>query len=167
VAFRADELHRLDIDNVSTIILGPNAIDREPDLLYDAKRIRDWVRRGGTLIVMHNPRAEGSQLLPFSIGSGDDAHDAVFLPDALVTSAGSSRLLEWPNKITIGDWCDWVGPRALDIPSKPLQGWPIPEKSQHPTAFSRRRWAKAPSSTPRSRFRRRWRTEFPGRCDYS
>ena len=113
----AEELPSLELSRVSTIVLGPGAFEVKPELLGQVGRLLEFVRKGGTLVVLRagNPGAL-SPLLPYPITLAQPLAERVAEADAPVSVVDSkARILNWPNKIGAADWMGWVGGRAQSM----------------------------------------------------
>jgi LmbE family N-acetylglucosaminyl deacetylase len=114
------ELARTDLAAFTTIIIGPRAFELAPTLRGETRRLLDFVRAGGTLLVMasHDPAAIPT---PFSDRApvARAAVEHVTQADSRVTPLEPrARVLDWPNRLGADDWKDWVGPRALFLPAQ-------------------------------------------------
>jgi LmbE family N-acetylglucosaminyl deacetylase len=118
-ATSAEQLMSIDVSKVSTVVIGPRAIEAQPELLAQSGRVMDFVRKGGTLVVMRGDSATAaSALFPYRMTVLGATSERVSLPSAAVTVLDpKSRLLAWPNAIKANDWEDWAGDRAQWVPS--------------------------------------------------
>jgi LmbE family N-acetylglucosaminyl deacetylase len=118
-ATTAEQLMSIDVSKISTVVIGPRAIEAQPELLAQSGRLMDFVRKGGTLVVMCGDSATAaSALFPYRMTVLGVTAERVSLPTAAVTVLEPrSRLLAWPNAINAQDWEDWVGDRAQSSPS--------------------------------------------------
>lgn len=117
--FNAEGLLRFDLAGISTLVFGPDAYRVDPNLAGMSARFSEFVRKGGTIVMLGNPRAMSAQgVLPFPLALTTPYPDQVAMSNAPVTAlAAGTRLLTWPNRITDPDWSEWVGDRATMIPS--------------------------------------------------
>ena len=108
-----------DLKNIHAIAIAPHALEKYPDLAAQSKRLLDFVREGGTLVVQRGDNATASsRLFPYPIALRQIDPERVVQPAAPVTVLDpKSRLLSWPNKLTKLDWSNWVASRAELVPS--------------------------------------------------
>lgn len=114
-----DQLLSVDLTRVTTIAIGAGVLDTKPELLGQTKRLLDFVREGGTLVVLRTANSYAlSQLLPYPVSFAPSQGERVMNADApLRVLDASARILTWPNKIGASDWSAWVGERAEWMPS--------------------------------------------------
>ena len=115
----AEELPSVELSRVSTIAVGPGAFEAKPELLGQVGRLLEFVRKGGTLVVLRagNPGTL-SALLPYPVTLAQPLAERVAEADAPVSVVDSkARILNWPNKIGAADWMGWLGGRAQSMPS--------------------------------------------------
>ena len=112
-------LLRFDLDGISTVVIGPEAFRVDPGLLGQRARLTEFVRNGGTLVMMSNPQAAMQPgVLPFPISFARPVAEHVAMEDAPVKALDvRARLLVWPNAIGADDWSKWVGERAVSVPT--------------------------------------------------
>lgn len=115
----AEELPSVELSSVSTIVVGPGAFEAKPELLGQVGRLLEFVRKGGTLVVLRGGNLGALQtLLPYPVALAQPLAERVSEAEAPVTVLDSkARLLNWPNKIGAADWTGWVGGRAQWMPS--------------------------------------------------
>jgi LmbE family N-acetylglucosaminyl deacetylase len=116
-----------DLGRFDAIITGTRAYELRPDLVANNRRLLDWARQGGTLIVQYNQYAAldaGFAPWPVTIArphgrvTDQDAAVRILKPDHPVFNA--------PNPIGPEDWEGWVQERGLyfldswDGPLEPL-----------------------------------------------
>ncbi len=114
----ASQLPVLDLSRYSTIMIGARAHETNPELRAYDPRLIDFVREGGTLVLLHaEVPATLNALLPWPLG-WDVLPERVTDPSAPVTVREPGHaLLTWPNRIGAADWNNWVQERALSMPS--------------------------------------------------
>ena len=112
-------LTRFDLDGISTVVLGPDALRADPGLLMQLPRLTEFARKGGTVVILADAGAVSqSGVLPFAVRFAQPFADQVTREDApVVMTDGTARLLTWPNLIRDTDWKNWVGARALSLPT--------------------------------------------------
>lgn len=114
----AAQLPLLDLEQFTTVVIGPRAYETSAELRASNPRLFEWVRGGGTLVVQYG-QFEMAQpgMMPHPVQFTRPAA-RVTLENAPVRMLDpQSRLLRWPNRITDADWNDWVQERALYMPS--------------------------------------------------
>ncbi|MES2179154.1 MAG: PIG-L family deacetylase [Gemmatimonadota bacterium] len=118
-ALNTEGLIRFDLDGLSTVAIGPDAFRADRALYTQMSRLNEFVRKGGTLVVMGNPDAVTQPgVLPFPVSFAQPFVEQVVREDAQVVPLDArARLLAWPNVIAGPDWSSWVGPRATTVPS--------------------------------------------------
>lgn len=105
----------VDLTAFSTVLIGAGAF-RDPGLVAAITSLRDFLRRGGTLVIL----AGGSEvaatgLLPYPI-TPDTAERAIDSGWPVHVLDARSPLLSWPNRITAADFENWLGERARAVP---------------------------------------------------
>ena len=112
------ELPLLDLTHFTTLIVGPRAYQVSPELRAYNRRLLDFVKDGGTLLVQYGQQEMALPgLMPYPVSLTRTAQ-RVTLEDAPVTVLDAkSRLLAWPNRIGERDWTGWVQERAVYMPS--------------------------------------------------
>jgi LmbE family N-acetylglucosaminyl deacetylase len=108
-----DELHHLDLSRFDAIITGVRAYNTRDILKHVQKRLLDYVKNGGRLIVQYNThrRLKTEQIGPYPIKfqwlrvTEEDAAMTLLAPD--------HPLLNTPNKITAADFNGWIQERGL------------------------------------------------------
>ncbi len=112
-------LTRIDIDGLSTVVIGPDAFRVDRGLLTQMPRLTEFARKGGTVVVLSNPDAITQPgVLPFPVSYALPYAEQVTREDApVVTTEPRARVLAWPNVIRGDDWLQWVGARAPTVPT--------------------------------------------------
>lgn len=103
-----------DLDAYDVIVTGIRAYEVRPDLVVHNRRLLEYVRRGGTLIVQYNKYEfpEGD-FAPYPV-TMTRPHDRVTDETAPVRLLDSSHpILSEPNRITDGDFEGWIQERGL------------------------------------------------------
>jgi LmbE family N-acetylglucosaminyl deacetylase len=116
-ALESDDLRFGDLSVYDTIILDIRAYLVRKDLIASNQRLLDYVNNGGNLIVMYNKTYEwNSQYAPYELSLSSNR---VTVEEAPITILNPEHpLFTYPNKITDGDWKDWIQERGLYFPSK-------------------------------------------------
>jgi hypothetical protein len=112
------ELPLLDLSRFTTVIVGPRAYQASAELRAYNRRLLEFVKDGGTMLVQYGQQEMARPgLMPYPVSLGRTAQ-RVTLEDAPVTVRDpKARVLNWPNKIADRDWADWVQERSLYMPS--------------------------------------------------
>lgn len=118
-AFNAEGLMRFDLEGVSTVVIGPDALRTDRALLTQMPRLMEFARKGGTVVMMANAESVWQPgVLPFPVRFWRPRAEQVSRENAPVVAIDSkSRLLSWPNVIRGPDWSGWTGARALAVPT--------------------------------------------------
>jgi LmbE family N-acetylglucosaminyl deacetylase len=119
VAVNAEDLLSVDLSKFTTVVLGPRAYEVHPELAGQNARLREFVRNGGTQVVLNGQYVttqSGVLLYPAVLSRPAPEH--VTAPDAPVAVLEpTSRLFNFPNIIGALDWTNWVRERALFVPT--------------------------------------------------
>ena len=112
------ELPLVDLSRFTTVIVGPRAYQASAELRAANRRLLDYVKGGGTMLVQYGQQEMARPgLMPYPVSLGRSAQ-RVTLEEAPVTVRDpTSGLLAWPNRIGERDWTDWVQERSLYMPS--------------------------------------------------
>lgn len=105
------------LDRFSTIIVDIRAYLVRPDLVANNAALLEYVRRGGTVIVMYQKTFEWKkEFAPYPLQLG---RNRVTLEDAPITVLEPKHdLFNFPNEIVAGDWDGWIQERGLYFPSR-------------------------------------------------
>ena len=100
-----------DFSKFNVIVIGIRASETRPDYIANNKRLLDWVKRGGTMIVQYQKFAYlREKLNPFPA----QYNARVAEEDAKVTILEPQHpVFNFPNKITERDFDNWVQERNL------------------------------------------------------
>ena len=114
----------LDLSRFGTIVVGVRAYETRPDLAAANRRLLDWVRNGGTLLVQYQQAAWAQDgFAPYPLSFARPA-DRVTNETAAVTALEpASALLTRPNRIGPADWQGWVQERGLWFPQTWDPNW--------------------------------------------
>jgi len=110
------DLIERDLNYFNTIYLGIRAYHERPVLARVNRRLLEYVRGGGHLVVnYHRPEEWSSAFAPFPLELGSDRVDE---EDARVTlEEPQHRLFTFPNRVQDRDFVGWRTERALWLPS--------------------------------------------------
>ena len=114
-----DEIARGDLSSkFNTIVLDNRVYLSHPDLKKANGKLLDFVREGGTLIVLYQRPADwnGNNLSPYAIKLGDDRITDETAPVTILQP--DHALMKRPNRITSDDFNNWLQERGLSFPSE-------------------------------------------------
>jgi LmbE family N-acetylglucosaminyl deacetylase len=106
-----------DLSRFTTIVVGPRAYEASYALTAANRRILEFARRGGTVVVQYGQyEMTRPGIMPYPITIARP-HDRVTREDAPVAILDSAApLVRGPNRITAKDFDGWVQERALYMP---------------------------------------------------
>ncbi len=132
-----EDLAAGDLALYDVIVIGVRAFNLRQDLRANIGRLNDYVQKGGAVIVQYNTTADlPSALGPFPIRIGSDRVSAEEAPVQIL--APRSPLLNYPNKIVLSDFENWVQERGLYFPSQWDPRYEAPIASNDPGEASLR-----------------------------
>jgi len=109
-----DSLARGDLSGYDAIVIGSRAYETDPALVANNRRLLDYARAGGLLLVQYQqyPFVDGGYApYPLRIGR---PHDRVTDESAPVTALDPAHpVFHYPNEIGPDDWREWVQERGL------------------------------------------------------
>ena len=105
------------LDQYTTIIVDIRAYLVRKDLIANNQALLDYVKRGGTAIVMYQKTYEWKpEYAPYPLTV---SHNRVTVEEAPITLLQPDNpLFNTPNKIVPSDWDGWIQERGLYFPSK-------------------------------------------------
>ena len=110
-------LERGNLSRFDAIIVGPRAYETDTALIANNRRLLQYARRGGLVIVQYQQhRFFTGQFAPYplTVGGPQVSHDRVTDETApmsiLAKEHPAARL---PNRLGAGDWTGWVQERGL------------------------------------------------------
>jgi LmbE family N-acetylglucosaminyl deacetylase len=127
-------LDRGNLSRYDAIVVGPRAYETDSTLVENNRRLLDYVRGGGLLIVQYQQhqfftgrfapypmtvggpplRAEGTAARPGSAGARPVSHDRVTDENAPVKLVAADHpAARVPNRLGVADWTGWVQERGL------------------------------------------------------
>lgn len=112
-----------DLSQYDTIITGIRAYLSRDDLLENNEKLFEYVKNGGHLVVQyHKPEdkwnSEKSAPYPLEIGTPSIRYRVTDENATVTVKKPDHKLFNYPNKITEGDWENWVQERGLYFPMK-------------------------------------------------
>jgi LmbE family N-acetylglucosaminyl deacetylase len=114
------ELANGDLGKYGTIVVGIRAYDTREDVRASNRRLLDYVRNGGTLLVQYNAGVPDFNAGHYTPYSAELSHDRVTVEEAPVTIlAPQDPVFSFPNRITQSDFNAWVQERGLYF----MSGW--------------------------------------------
>ena len=119
VLLSAETLERGNLSVFDAIVVGPRAYETDSALVANNRRILDYARRGGLVIVQYQQhRFFTGRYAPYpmTVGGGQPlvSHDRVTDESAPVRIvANDHAVVQVPNRLTSADWKDWVQERGL------------------------------------------------------
>lgn len=119
-----EDVEKSDLSGFSTIVIDNRGYEAHPELIGLNSRLLDYVRNGGTLIVFYHKDNEWNpdekrnrpQLAPYPIVLGGER-----VTDETATIKilePNHPLLRYPNRITAGDFDNWIQERGLYYPKE-------------------------------------------------
>ena len=103
------ELNSSDLSAYNVIVIGIRAYSVRPELAADEPRLKDFVERGGTLIVQYQ---SGSFPAPYPLSLGGNGERVVDEQASVKLLDPANQLLTTPNKITTADFDGWLEERG-------------------------------------------------------
>ena len=110
----AEKLAHADLTVYGTIVLGIRAYDTQKEVAANNKKLLDYVRAGGTLIVQYNASIgdfNSGHLTPFPAQLSRSRVSVEEAPVEILAAADS--IFHYPNQITQSDFEGWVQERGL------------------------------------------------------
>jgi LmbE family N-acetylglucosaminyl deacetylase len=111
-----------DLSKFDTIVVGIRASQTRPDFVANNNRLLDFMKNGGTLIVQYQQSEYVNQNLPpfpakmDTVINGTQRISNVRVTDEnakITILAPKHPVFNFPNKITDGDWQNWIQERNL------------------------------------------------------
>ncbi len=123
-ALTVDEIKSSDLSIYNTIIIDNRGYEAHPELIAANSRLLTFVQAGGTLIVFYHKDNEWNpdekknrpQLAPYPIILDDKRVTDETAPITFIRAR--HPLLNSPNKITAGDFSNWIQERGLYYPKQ-------------------------------------------------
>jgi LmbE family N-acetylglucosaminyl deacetylase len=107
-----------DLSKYSTVVVGPRAYQASADVAAGARKLLDFARAGGTLVVQYG-QSEMTEdgYMPYPITMARPAVRVTDEQAPVTVLDGQSPVLTSPNRIGPADWAGWVQERSLYMPS--------------------------------------------------
>jgi LmbE family N-acetylglucosaminyl deacetylase len=101
----------------TAVVIGPRAYETQPALVANNRRLLDYARGGGTLVVQYGQyEMQQPGIMPYPI-TINRPHDRVTDENAPVTVLDTAAaILRAPNRITAKDFEGWIQDRSLYMP---------------------------------------------------
>jgi hypothetical protein len=123
-ALTVDDIRAADFAAYKTIIIDNRGYEAHPELVAANSRLLEFVNNGGTLIVFYHksnewnpdPKRNRPQLAPYPILLGDERVTDETAPVKFLQPA--HPLLNFPNKIRLTDFDNWIQERGLYFPKE-------------------------------------------------
>jgi LmbE family N-acetylglucosaminyl deacetylase len=110
-------LQTTDLTRYSAVVVGPRAYQASPDVDAAARKLLDYARNGGTLVVQYG-QFEMAQdgYMPYPVTFARPAERVTDEGAAVTVLDPSAAVLTRPNRISPRDWDGWVQERSLYMP---------------------------------------------------
>jgi len=106
-----------DLSKYSTVVVGPRAYQASPDVAAAARKLLDFARGGGTLVVQYGQYDMTQDgYMPYPITMERPADRVTDEGAAVTVLDPKAAVLTSPNRIGTGDWSGWVQERSLYMP---------------------------------------------------
>jgi LmbE family N-acetylglucosaminyl deacetylase len=113
-----EQLGTTDLSRFGAIVVGPRAFAASDVLVREAKRLQDYARSGGTLVMQYGQNEmQRPGILPYAITLARPAQRVTDENAPVTVLDPRSPLLTTPNRITSADFTGWVQERATYMPS--------------------------------------------------
>lgn len=113
-----EELAVADLSRYSALVVGPRAYDAHRELITYNKRVLDFAKNGGTVVVQYGQtEMMRPGVMPYPIALAAPAARVTIEETPVTVLDPKSKLLNAPNKIVDSDWADWVQERTVYMPS--------------------------------------------------
>jgi len=113
-----------DLSRYGAVVVGPRAFAATPQLVFSARRLWDYARAGGTVVVQYGQQEmQTPGLLPYPITLERTAQRVTDERAEVRVLDPLSRSLSFPNRITAQDFAGWVQERALYMPATADPRW--------------------------------------------
>jgi LmbE family N-acetylglucosaminyl deacetylase len=114
-----------DLNKLDAVVIGSRALNQSPKLAQHQKRLWQWVKQGGVLLVQYQTQSRigplKAQIGPYPLEIGRDRVTDETAPLTWLDPVG--KHLTFPNKLTPADWDGWVQERGLYFASSWDKAW--------------------------------------------
>jgi hypothetical protein len=108
-----DALASGDLSRFDTIVTGTRAYAVRDDLRAHNRRLLDWVRAGGNMVVLYNtPEFDPDTFAPYGGELPNNAEEVSEQTAAVELLAPAHRLFTAPNRIAAADFDGWIEQRG-------------------------------------------------------
>ena len=108
-----------DLSQYDAIMLGIRTYAARPELHTFNNRLLDYVKNGGTLLVQYQTPEFDHNYGPYPLTLSSNPEKVIEEDSKVQLLAPNDPLLNWPNKITPGDFDNWVEERGHDF----MESW--------------------------------------------
>jgi len=113
-----EQLGTSDLTRFGAIVVGPRAFAASDVLVREAKRLQDYARAGGTVVMQYGQNEmQQPGILPYAVTLARPAQRVTDENAPVTVLDPRSPLLTTPNRITSADFNGWVQERATYMPS--------------------------------------------------
>ena len=113
-----EDLANADLSKFGSIVVGPRAFAASPALVTNAKRLQEFARAGGTVVLQYGQNEiTAPGILPYPVTLKQPAERVTEETAPVRILATGSTLLSKPNKIATSDFNDWVQERSTYMPT--------------------------------------------------
>jgi LmbE family N-acetylglucosaminyl deacetylase len=108
----ADDIAKGDLASYDAIVLGIRAYAARPELKANNNRLLEYTKNGGTVLVQYQTGEYDHNYAPYPLALSSDAEKVVEESGEVSILSPGDPLLNWPNKITLNDFSNWVEERG-------------------------------------------------------
>jgi len=113
-----EELADANLSKFGAIVVGPRAFAASPALVTNARRLQEFARAGGTVVLQYGQNEiTAPGILPYPVSLKQPAERVTEETAPVRVMASGSTLLSVPNKIALSDFNDWVQERSTYMPT--------------------------------------------------
>jgi hypothetical protein len=110
-------LQTTDLSRYSAVVVGPRAYQASPDVDAAARKLLDFARNGGTLVVQYGQYEMAQDgYMPYAVTLSRPAERVTDEGAAVTVLDPRAAVLNTPNRIGARDWEGWVQERSLYMP---------------------------------------------------
>jgi LmbE family N-acetylglucosaminyl deacetylase len=108
----AEDIATGDLSSYNAIVLGIRAYAARPELKASNNRLLDYTKNGGTVIVQYQTGEYDHNYAPYPLSLSSNPEKVVEEDGEVSIPSAGDPLLNWPNKITLDDFQNWVEERG-------------------------------------------------------